>query len=338
AVGLLALGFGVFAVASIATTAFFVALVVQVVLLRRIWRELDDPQPLSFATEDIIALGRESLPFFWIALAIVVYQQVDVIIISLVVEDDAVLGWYSVYERLAGTLLFVPTVFMTAVFPTISRLYADPETDTGAGGLSSRIIQKSFTSMLLVSIPLGFGAAAVSKPLVVLLFGSGFADAAPIVFVGGFVLSLTYQTTILGMFLIAMDKQRQWTMFIVLGALLTIPLDLVLVPFFDANYQNGAIGAVLGFLITESIVLAGAIYLLPRGSLDRSSALFAVRAIVAGAVMAGAVMLVIGINLPITILVGALTYGLMVSLLRLVTSEDRQVIRNQLRRATRADA
>ncbi|MGB5756295.1 MAG: oligosaccharide flippase family protein, partial [Acidimicrobiales bacterium] len=331
AVGLLLLGFGVYAVAAIATVGFVSTLALQVVLLQRVRREYGDTGRLSFDRGDLLDLGQQSMPYFWIALSIVVYQQVDTIIISLVVDGDEVLGWYSVYERLAGTLMFVPTVFVVAIFPALARLYGDPELDMSSGGLSGRMIRKAVSTMLLVSVPLGFGAAVVAGPLVELLYGDDFADAAPVVSVGGVVLSLTYLTTVLGTFLIAMDKQRQWTRFIVLGGVLTVPLDLALVPAFETGWNNGALGAVLGYLVTESIVLAGAIYLLPAGSLDRASLWFAVRVVVAGIVMALVVHSLGSVMLPARVAIGAVVYAVMVGLLGLISTEDRQLIRTQLR-------
>ncbi len=327
AIALLYLGYGVYAVAGTAAAGSAVAVILQFWFFRRIRRELDlasDVRVLRMS--EIKDLLVESLPYFWIALSIVVYQQLDIILISLLTDNDDVMGWYSAYERLAGTFMFVPTVFMTAIFPTLSRLF-DPEHDGMAPGSDrSGLVQKSVQIMLLASVPVGFGAASVARPLVELIFGSDFSNAGPVVAVGGFVLSLTYLTTILGTFLIAMDKQRQWTWFIVLGGILTIPLDLILVPIFEQRYGNGAIGAVLGFLITESVVLTGAIRLLPAGSLNRTVVWFAARVIAAGAVMALTVVLLDGYTLGLRVAAGAAVYLVMVGILRLVSREDRAAV------------
>jgi O-antigen/teichoic acid export membrane protein len=267
---------------------------------------------------------RSSAPYFGVSFFIVLYLQVDAVVISLVVESEEVLGWYSIYDKLAGTLMFVPTVFMTAMYPSLSRLYAD------APDGHNRLTQRSFELMLLIGVPLGLGLSAVAGPLVQLMFGSEYKDAASVLAVGGIVTSLTYLTTILGMFLISMDRQKEWTRFIALGAVLTIPLDFILVPLFQTHFDNGAIGGAVAYLITEAIVLTSAIALLPRNALGPRSLLFTVRVVAAGLVMVGIIYPLRNSALPVQVVAGAVAYATMVFLLQLITAEDRKLIRSIL--------
>jgi O-antigen/teichoic acid export membrane protein len=323
AVGLLLLGYSIYAVAIVVGVGAVVTVTVQFRALRRARRDYDQIGPLQVDAKSMIRLLRDSLPYFWITLFVVIYLQVDTIVISLVVDSDEVLGWYSVYDRLGGTLMFVPMVFMTAVFPTLSRLYAP---DRVAPHEDHKLTQRTFQAMLLVSVPIGLGLATISRPLVVLLFGDEFSNAAPVLAVGGFVIMLTYLTTVLGTFLISMDRQRQWTRFIAVGAFLTIPLDFLLVPFFQSRYDNGAIGGAVAYIITETIILSGAIHLLPRGALGPSSLSFVFRVFAAGTIMAGAVYPLRNMNLLIPIVVGAIVYGIGVYGLRLISDEDKRLL------------
>ncbi len=353
AVALLALGYSIYAVAAVAGLGSLVTLVFQAEALRRVLDEFGDTGSVNVDLASIRALLADSAPYFWITLFIALYLQVDTIVISLVVENDEVLGWYSVYDRLGGTLLFVPTVFMTAVYPTLSRLYDNSNDnsnnssndcsgdnsgsdDVGEGrsgtdaGDHNRLTQKTFELMLLISVPIGLGLLVVARPLVVLLFGEDFENAAPVIAVGGIVISLTYLTTVLGMFLISMDRQRQWTRFIALGAFLTIPLDFILVPIFDQRYQNGAIGGAFAYVVTETVILGGAIYLLPRGALGPSSLSYTFRVVAAGLVMAAAVLPFREEYLMVPIAVGVVVYGVMAMVLRLIAPEDKALVLSRL--------
>lgn len=337
AIILLFLGFGLYAVAIMATIGSVVALVIMSFALRRVRRELGDTRLTWTSFAEIRALLKESAPYFWMTVFIVFYVQIDTIIISLVVESDEVLGWYSAYDRLGGTLMFVPTVFMAAVFPTLSRLYGESKAEEAGpdGNLTAlavnpsqynRLTEKTFQVMLLISVPIGFGFSAIAIPLAELLFGSEFSQAGQIMAVGGIVLSLTYLTTVLGMFLITMDRQRQWTWVIGAGALLTIPLDLVLVPFFQSRFDNGAIGGAVAYAVTESLILMGAIRLLPRGALGPSSLSFVARVLLAGLVMVAFVYPLRQLPLIVPVLVGAVAYVLSVAAFRLVAPEDRAMV------------
>ena len=321
---LLAAGYGIIAVAVVTAAGNFVSLALHVWALRDVRRELGDHSRMSVDTAALVDLLRRSAPYFGLSFFIVLYLQVDAIVISLVVESEEVLGWYSIYDKLAGTLMFVPTVFMTVMYPSLSRLFSDSPDG------HNRLTRKSYELMLLISIPLGLGLAAIARPLVELMFGADFEEAAAVMAVGGIVTSLTYLTTVLGMFLISMDRQREWTRIIAFGALLTIPLDIVLVPLFQTHFDNGAIGGAVAYLITEGLVLAGAIYLLPTGALGPGSTAFTARVVAAGVVMVGVIYPLRELVLPVQVATGALSYGVMVAVLRLVSAEDRELLRSYL--------
>jgi peptidoglycan biosynthesis protein MviN/MurJ (putative lipid II flippase) len=92
------------------------------------------------------------------------------------------------------------------------------------------------------------------------------------------------------MALIASDRQKRW---VVVGGLaaLTNPLfNLAAIPFAVRTYENGAIGAAVITVVTELLMIAGALYLRPPGVLDRATAMFVLRCAVAAALMVPAVV------------------------------------------------
>ena len=197
-----------------------------------------------------------------VAVSLVVYVQLDVVIISLLV-DEAAVGWYSVADQLFATLLFVPTVFITAVFPVLSRMYTHEQ------DALPHLISKSYDLLLLLGIPIGLGIVVIADPLVVLLFGADFANSGPVLAVLGVVLILMYQNTLLGKFLISIDRQNQWTKVMIVASLATIPLDLIFVQWCQSQFNNGAIGGALAFVVTETGMIFAGLSLLPSGALGR---------------------------------------------------------------------
>jgi ABC-type glycerol-3-phosphate transport system permease component len=69
--------------------------------------------------------------------------------------------------------------------------------------------------------------------------------------VRGIVLIFAFLNTLIGLFMIATDRQKAWT--IVLGAavLATIPLDIVLIPWAQRTFANGALGGAVAYIFTE---------------------------------------------------------------------------------------
>ena len=326
AIGLLLLGYDVYAVALIGVGGSIVASVIQWRAVYHAWREVDGVRPGAIRRDDVVALLRECAPYFWIMFFMIAYRQVDVVVISLVVENDDVLGWYSVYDRLAGTLMFIPSVFMTVIYPMLSRLHDDKGSDGQPNAQQVTIARKAFRLMLLISMPASFGLAVLARPIIELLYGEDFVNAAEVVVVGAAVISATYLANVFSILLISMDRQKPITMLLAFNALITIPLDIVLVPYFQQRMENGAVGGAVAYAITELIMLAGLIYLLPRGSLGASSLSFVLRVVAATAVMVAVVSQFRDDMLLVPIIIGVVVYLVGVAVFRLVDRDDRAVL------------
>ncbi|MFZ1400283.1 MAG: flippase [Candidatus Promineifilaceae bacterium] len=310
AISLLLLGYGVLAVAGVTVVTAVINLTIQLIYLRRL-------QPLRFRFDwrTGLAMLRAGSPYLFTYLFLVMYQQVDAIIISMLVNDTT-LGWYSAADKLFGTFLFVPTVFMTAVFPTLSRMHKD-EPDA-----LPRLMRQSFNLLLLLSVPIGLGVIAIANPLMVLLFGAEFTQSGPVMAVLGLVLIFTYQNMLLGQFIISIDRQNAWTLVMVIATLATIPLDLALVPWCLKQFGNGAIGGALAFVVTELGMVAAGLILLPKGTLNRSTAWYAARVLLAGLGMAAVAWLLRDQFILLPVVAGTAVYLTSILLLRVVGRQE----------------
>ncbi len=307
---LLLLGYGVYLVAAVSALAALVSLSLQVYYLNRLQRVRLIFNPASWKR-----LLRGGLPYLMSGVFLVAYMQIDVVIMSWLVDERAI-GWYSAAMQLFGTLLFIPTVFMAAIFPSLTRMYA-----AGTSNLTT-LTRKSFDLLLILSIPIGLGIFVVADPLVVLLFGPEFANSGPILAVLGFVLICTYQNMLIGQFLISMDRQNAWTIVMAIATVATLPLDLALIPWCQAQFGNGALGGALSFFLTELGMLLIGLRMLPRGSLDRSNVRTALRASIAGLLMVAATWWARPYLIVLPIAIGVAVYAGAVLILRVVPKED----------------
>ncbi len=107
----------------------------------------------------------------------------------------------------------------------------------------------------------------------------------------------------------------------------TVPIDLVFIPWCDANLGNGGIGGSISFIITEGGMLAAGLMLLPKGMLARENLWLSLRALLAGLLMTAAIYPLRDYFLAIPILVAVLVYGVLVFVLKLVPDEDFQLVR-----------
>jgi O-antigen/teichoic acid export membrane protein len=317
ALGMLFAGFGLYEVAAVGALGALVTLLVELRMVLRL-----APLPAGVpgrgprpARDDARRMLSASLPYLVADASLVAYMQADVLILAWLLNERAI-GWYGAANQLFGTFLFVPTILMTAIFPALSRLHAT-EPDT-----LRQYMQRSFDLLIVLGVPIGLGLVVVADPLVILLFGQEFANSGPILAVLGVVLILTFQNMLVGRFLVATDRQRQWTAVQATLGLATIPLDLVLVPWCQRAFANGALGGALSYIVTEVAMLITGIVLLPRGSLNRGNASVALRSLVAGLVMLATAWWTRQLFLAIPILVGAVVYVAALWLLGAVPSAE----------------
>lgn len=315
AITLLLLGYGVLVIAAVSIGTALVYTGVQFVALRRMMSVR-----LHFNPKMMVEMMRASFSYLLIRLSREMYIQVDVILISLIVSETVV-GWYGQADKLFGTLLFVPSVFVTAVYPALSRLYKSSTESV------TELVGKSFNFLLLISLPIGFGLLAVSTPLMVLLVGEEFRESGPVLAMFGVVLILTYQNMLIGQILISSDRQNILTTVTVIASLMTIPLDLVLIPWCNAQFGNGAIGGAIAFVITEAIILVVCLRYMPAGSLNRSNVVVAVKGLVAASLMGLVAWWMRDLFVLIPIAVGGIVYVGLVLLLRAIPQEDMIMLR-----------
>jgi O-antigen/teichoic acid export membrane protein len=324
AIAVLLSGLGVYVVAAVAVGAALVTLNIELVAIHKLTGSIK----LHFDGPEAWRMLRASLPYFLSGVFLVIYMQADIVIISLLVDERAI-GWYGAADQLFGTFLFIPTVFVAAVFPALSRMYV-----TAADSLP-RLIRKSWDLLILLSIPIGLGLVVVADPLVVLLFGAEFAASGPILALMGIVLMLTYQNILLGQFLISTDRQNPWIIVLAIAVIAKVPLDFLFVPWCQREFGNGAMGGAISFIVTELTMCLVGLRLLPRGSLGRSNVRVAALGLASGLAMVAAAWPLRGYFLGLPIAVGALVYVALVILLRVLPPEDFRLARSLAQGAAR---
>ena len=275
-------------------------------------------------------LLRESAPVLRNRRARNLYVQLDVVIISLVVSE-IVVGWYATADVLFGTLLFVPNVVGAALFPRLARMHVqDPDANV-------RVMRRSFHLVLLIAVPMGFGVVGISHHVINLLVGSAFAGAGDVFAIFGLVVTLTSLNTLVSHQLFAADRERELTRLMVVAFLVLLPVDVALIWWTQSALGNGAIGAAMAYLVTESVILIGSIRLLPKGRLDSATTSLTVRILAASAIMLAVVWPLRWPAIPIPIGAGIGVYATLAVAFRLVADEDSDLFLRSVRRGAAKD-
>lgn len=272
-------------------------------------------------------------PFLIWETALLTYARIDVIILSMFAHA-AVLGWYHAAYRLISIPLFAPAVLMTVAFPALSAATNEPE-------LFARIARRSVHAVVLTTLPMAVGLVVLADKVIEFLgYPEGFAGSIVPIMLLATTLPLVGVNMIVGSVLAAQDRQRQWAFVGVGAAILNPAFNLLAIPYTQAAFGNGGIGAATVTALTEVYLLMAGQYLLRRGVLDAATLVGALKCLVAGLVMGAGVWA--GRDLPLVLVVpmGALIYGAMVLQFGAVSVTDMRRVRGYLiqRRVAGAEA
>ncbi len=265
-------------------------------------------------------LMRASWPYLVNDATLVLYMQVDTVVISLLATEREV-GWYAAGTTLFGSLTFIPVILMTSLFPVFARVH-----HSNPGELRP-LVGRTFAALMLVATPIALGVAVLAAPMARLLYGGDFVNAGPVLAVMGFVLLLTYPTILLGRFAIATGRQRFWGWLMLSAALLSIPLDLVLVPWTHSAFGNGALGAALAYIVTELMIVGIGVRRLIPDLFDVSIRHRLAKCALAGALMTLCIWPLRGQFVLVPITVGFVVYVLATWLLRTLDGYEQSKVR-----------
>ena len=295
-----------------------------VVVLTRAIRRVAPARSRPSRTDATVIL-RGSVGFLLAALIVVVYRQIDTIVIALFVERE-VLGWYATADSLAGSLLFPITIAMSSILPVIGRLHVE---DPAA---MRELVRRSVATLLVAAVPIGVGLMIIGRPLAPLLYGEEFRPTGPVLVVLGPVIAMTFFTVLFGSIALATERQALWNTLMVVAIVLTIPLDVVLVPWTERAYGNGAIGGALAYVVTEGLMVVVGLWRVVPYVVDRTMGWRAARVLGAAGVMAAAAWPVHQRFVAIPIAVAVVVYGVAIVVLGVVTDDDKQIAARALAR------
>lgn len=314
-IGLLWLGYGMYMVANMAIVSALVGFVIQLDAIKKRF-------PISWNWNGTIAkqLIVGGAAYFVMAFAVVVYQQIDAVSLKHFVSRD-VIGWYGAANTYFSTLMFLPVVFGSVVFPSLVRTYErDPEHFGPAAA-------KSFDLMIIAGIPIGFGLSVIAQAIISLVNGPAYQPAVTILALLGLVLIYTYLSTFFAYLAIISKRSHVWAWIMVISVVLKIALNIVLIPWCQARYGNGGIGSALSYLVTEGGMVAAGILMLPKRTFTWDNLRKLVLTVLSGCLMYLVCWLLSDMLIVVPIIAGAVVYLGSILLLRVVPEQDLQLVR-----------
>ena len=198
----------------------------------------------NFRSLEIKRHIRPLLHIFITTLAINVYIVLDTVILGFLSDRDEVVGFYALAIKICKIPLALMSALSLVMIPQISTFFSSGNIDQ-----VFNLVNKSFTYIVLLAIPISTGIFLLAPDLVYLLANENFAPAIPAVRMLSVLTLIIGLNNLFGMqILISMGKEKL-TMYIVsIGMFISVFSNLLLVPVYSY------IGTAVSTLVAELFV------------------------------------------------------------------------------------
>jgi O-antigen/teichoic acid export membrane protein len=219
--------------------------------------------------------------------------QLDTILLGLM-QPAAIVGLYSVAYRPLGPLNWLPRAVLTAAFPSFARMAAAD----GAG--LQRAFVHSVRLLWIVSLPIAVVVCICAEPLVLLLGGPDYLEAAVPLRILIWVAVLSFISLQFRFLFAAVGRLQVFARLVILVFVVELVVETALIPW--AGYLGACAGTVLG----EVVFTAAGLYVCRRMGVAGFEWGAMGRAALAGAAMAVPLWFVRGWRLELLIPAAAL--------------------------------
>ena len=187
---------------------------------------------------------KEASFFGLSSILVVIYFYIDSVMLSVMVGNSAV-GIYNAAYKLIFVLLFIPSVFVTSIFPVMSQHFESSK------NLLKIEYEKSVKYLFAIAMFIFVYGFLFADKIILIIYGGSYNASIPTLQALIFVVPIIFITSLFGNILGAINRQRIVTIVAGANALLNITLNLILIPKF--SYIGASVATVategLGFIL-----------------------------------------------------------------------------------------
>lgn len=175
-----------------------------------------------------LSLWKEIFRRSWpIGLSIVfnlIYLRADVIILS-IFRSQTEVGLYGAAYRVLDVLTTFPMMFVGLLLPVFTATWAEKNLER-----FKRIMQKAFDFLVIIVVPIIFGALFLGERIMTLIAGSNFLLSGTILKILILAAGMIFIGTLFGHIIVAIQKQRLMIWGYALVAFLSLISYLIFIP------------------------------------------------------------------------------------------------------------
>jgi O-antigen/teichoic acid export membrane protein len=274
-------------------------------------------------------LIRTSIPFLTYGVLGVIYYRLDTIILSL--EATAtVVGWYGAAYRLFDTLIFLPSLVISAImYPVFSKL------STTSEATLKMAVEKSTNFLLFCVIPIASMLIVAAPSIIAFLYHrQDFTPSVPALQGLAPGLVFLYVNSVFSAVIMSTKQEKKITIMAAIALVFNLVLNLLLIPV----YRH--VGAAIVTSLTELLLLCIGLVFVPNRLLPFKSLRVAAKSLTASVVMAAAVFFVQAhtFNIFVILTAGILVYFGVAMPLGTIPREDLRALYYSVRHKGQHDA
>jgi len=187
-----------------------------------------------------------SIPFGLNTLFGVLYFQIDSVMLSFL-KGDVSVGIYSAAYNPLLALGIIPTVFVTAIYPVMSRFFIDSKVSLDT------LTELSCKYMAIIGFPVAIGCFVLADRFIELFYADKFSASAAPFQILAFFIPLRWIGSITGTFLTSTNKQGFRTLSVGLSAFFNVILNAAMIP--SLGYIGASIATVLSEVFLYFIII-----------------------------------------------------------------------------------
>lgn len=198
----------------------------------------------------LMPLLRESVPYLYSSVAILLYMKIDVVMLGYL-SSDAETGIYSLAQKLSEVLYIVPVVLIDSAYPTLAHRFM--ESDKGNPSHGQMLFDLATGSALLAILL----ALVLAGPVIEYVFGSAYGPSTAIFHLHAWSCIAIAMNTARHRWLATLGLQRYAPTVTTIGLVLNVAMNLVLIP------RMGALGAAIATVVSYFVSGYLSSFLLP---------------------------------------------------------------------------
>ncbi|PIN86221.1 hypothetical protein COV19_05425 [Candidatus Woesearchaeota archaeon CG10_big_fil_rev_8_21_14_0_10_44_13] len=192
-------------------------------------------------------LSKEVLPFFLIMSFGILYNKIDIIMLSKM-QGDAAVGYYGAAYKIIDLLIVLSSILGGVIFPVLSKYFAKKDMVS-----LKKVGYKAIKYLASLSLPIAVGTTLLSARIIIFLFGAEFGASSVALTILIWVIPLQFILGIIYNILLSVKKTILYAKIMGFGVLLNILLNLVLIP--EYSYIGASISTLASELTIFLIVM-----------------------------------------------------------------------------------